>query len=75
MILWMQRVLALLLIMAVCFSWGVRTGQVPAHRRPDYAKMDPAQLSAVAEAIAERIAQMEDELALVGRIQQEKLAQ
>ena len=73
MIGWMQRILALMLIMAVCFSWGLRTGLTPSYRRPDYAVLDAAQLSYVAEGLQERIAALTDELARVTALQQAKL--
>lgn len=79
MILWTRRILALLLIMGVCFFWGLWVasdtpmGQAPACQNPDYESMDAAQLANVAEGIQERISALQDELALVVSIQREKL--
>ena len=69
----LARLVAAFLLAALCAVWGWRAGITYAARPPDYSRYEPAQLSWVAEGIMERISELEDELASVQRLQDEKL--
>ena len=70
------RLAAALLLAAMAYAWGLRTGYTAP--RPweltDYDAMAPAELSWVAEGIMERMSDLADDLATVQRLQAAKLS-
>ena len=78
----MRRLLAVLLLAALCLALGYAAGHAP-DKPPDASPPDgvalwqtlpPDQLANVAEGILERISELEDELARVQELQAKRLA-
>lgn len=67
----LRRLLAAVLLCALCASWGWRSGLAYAARPRDYTPYNSAQMSWIIEGIWERAAA---EAARAGKAQQEKLA-
>lgn len=68
----LARLLAALLLAALCASWGWRAGVAYANRPRDYTPYNSAQMSWIIEGIWERAASEADR---AGRIQREKMAE
>ncbi len=68
----LARLLALLILGALCASWGWRAGVAYATRPRDYTPYNSAQMSWIIEGIWERAASEADR---AGRIQREKMAE
>ena len=67
----LARLLAALLLAALCASWGYRAGMAYAARPPDYSAYNSAQMSWIIEGIWERASAEADR---AGKIQREKMA-
>lgn len=67
----LTRVLAAVILAALCAFWGWRAGLAYTARPPHYSSYGPAQLTWVEEGIMERISKLEDELAQVIAYQME----
>ena len=67
------RIIAVLVICAICFSWGFRTGSRRLTAPTDYTQFNAAQLSWVIEGIEERMSALRDDLARAIEAQREKL--
>ena len=68
----LARLLALLLLGALCASWGWRAGLAKANQAPDYSSYSSAQMSWIIEGIWERAGAEAERAA---RIQQDKMAE
>ena len=64
------KLLAALLLLVMGFWWGVRTGAAPVRR--DLSSYSKAQLTWAAEGILEQISELEDDLARVRAMMEQK---
>lgn len=67
------RIIAVIVICAICFSWGFCTGSRRLTAPTDYTQFNAAQLSWVIEGIEERMSELSDDLHYAQHLQAEKM--